>query len=359
MVDPLKLQTPLSPDAYRTVADIQANLNRTINTSALDSYLRSLAQVQEQYARVLASPAFEAMQGISRRVAAIAIPDFTVSIRQALDALGRSIRPMLDQFAESFERLRPRLESLARYPYAMTFFGWPPLDDLHMSDVYWVVRQYDARSDAAAPEVDRRVIGAYPNDRIAGMRSAWEKTTLLARQAPILRDALQAHLEGKYNLSVPVFLLCVESVAVTLDKPKKGHFGKPQREALVAATFNEDSQRGDLERATVRASASLFNEMLYGSWWHGDPIPPYLNRHAVLHGGDLEYGDEANSLRAMLLLDLLEQQYQYFSLLDSPVFHRSGCPRVRRLTSRARHYLSDAAAALDGRRPCQTCMKGK
>lgn len=357
MADPLKRQVPLSPETARAIAKMQENLVRTIDTSAFDSYLRTLAQVQEQYVRAIASPAFEAIQEMTRCVAAITIPDYTAPIRQALAGFERSIRPMLQQVAEAAERMRPLLESLGRYPDAMTFFGWPPLDDLDMSDVYWVVGQYDARMDASAAEVDRRILVAYPRDRIIGLLNHWERTTLLARPAAIVRDAVHAHLEGRYNLSVPALLLCVEAVAVTLAKPKDGRLGRRQREALVAATFTEDAKTGDLERATVRASAALFNQMLYGRWFHGDPIPPYLNRHAVLHGGDLEYGDEANSLRAMLLLDLLQQQYRYFSLLSSDVFHRTGCSRVRRLTSPAKHYLTSHDAAADSRRPCRTCMK--
>lgn len=357
MADKLTRTVTLPPETSRAIAAFQANLAKTVNSPAFKAYLRNLARVQEQVTRALASPAFEATQQMSRRVAAITIPNYTASIQAALGDWQRSIQPMLQQFAKTAERLRPLLESLARYPDAMAFFGWPPLDDLDMRDVYYVVGQYDAKAASASPDVDRIVLDAYPRDRIQNMLANWQRTTLLARQTPILNDAVQAHLEQRFNLSIPALLLCVEAVAVTLVKPKKGHLGKNQREALVAATFREDAQTGDLERATLKTSASLFNQMLYGKWLHGDPIPPYLNRHAVLHGGDLGYGDEANGLRAILLLDLLQQQYDYFSLLDSAVYHKAGCPRVRRLTSAAKHYLDGAAAAADGKRACKTCIK--
>ena len=350
-------QVLLSPDTKRALEAFSVSLHQSIKTQAFQDFSRSLASVQEQAVRAIASPAFEAMQQISRTVAAIAMPDFTAPIREALEGWQRSIRPMLEQFAESAERLRPLLESLGRYPEAMAFYGWPPLDDLPMPDVYWIVQQYDSRLATAAVDVDRRVTDAYGSGRTSQLLADWEGSTLLARQAPILRDAVQAHLDGQYNLSVPALLLCVEAVAVTLVKPRNGRLGKAQRESLVAATFAEESRTGDLERATLRATANLFNTMLYGTWFHGDPIPAYLNRHAVLHGGDLEYGDQANSLRAILLLDLLQQQYVYFSLHESQVFHRKGCPRVRRLTTPAKHHLSEAAAAAQGLRPCRTCMK--
>ena len=347
----------LSPEATRAISTFQQNLARSVDTSAFNAYVQNLARVQEQYTRALMSPAFEALQEMSRRVAAIAVPDFTAPIRQALADFDKSIRPMLAQFAETAERLRPMLESLGRYPDAMAMFGWPPLEDLGMHDVYWVVTQYDAGAVESAAEVDRRVIAAHPPDRIKQMLGEWECSTLLAREVPILKEAVQAHLERRYALSVPALLLCVEAVAVTLVKPKRGYLGQKQREALVAVTFRGDAKTGDLERATLRASASLFNQMLYGRWLHGEPIPPYLNRHAVLHGGDLEYGDEANSLRAILLLDLLQQQYECFSLVNSRVFHRTGCPQVRRLTSPTKHYLTSRDAQGDGRRPCRMCIK--
>lgn len=357
MADLLNRGISISPETARVILKMQSDLARTIDTTALDSFVRGLARVQEQVARSLTSPAFEAMQEMSRRVSAIAVPDFTAPISQALAEFEKSIRPMLSQFAETADRLRPLLESLGRYPDAMAMYGWPPLEDLEMHDVYWVVTQYDGGAAASAAEVDRRVIAAYPSARIEQMLADWERSTLLAREAPVLKQAVAAHLESQYNLSVPALLLCVEAVAVTLVKPRRGHLDKKQREALVAATFREDAKSGDLERATLRASASLFNQMLYGTWFHGDPIPPYLNRHAVLHGGDLEYGDEANSLRAILLLDLLQQQYRYFSLLGSEVFHRTGCSRVRRLVAPAKHYLTSHDAAADGRRACRTCLK--
>lgn len=333
---------------------LQENLARSVDTSGLNAAVRAMARVQEQYARAFVSPAVEALRQMSRQ---IAVPDFSEPIRRAMADFDKSIRPMLDQFAEAAERMRPLLESLVRYPDAMAMFGWPPLEDMDLRDVYWIVQQHDAGNAEAANDVDRRVIQHYPADRLQEMLSGWESSTLLARQTPLLRDGLEAHSQGRYNLSVPVLLLCVEAVAVTLVRPKKGHLGKKQREALVAATFREDAAAGELERGTLRATATLFNQMLYGQWLHGDPIPPYLNRHAVLHGGDLEYGDEPNSLRAILLLDLLQQQYGYFSLLRSDVFHETGCPRVRRLTTPAKHYLSARDAQDDGRRPCPTCIK--
>ena len=128
-------------------------------------------------------------------------------------------------------------------------------------------------------------------------------------RAVILDDAFEAHSAHKYSLSVPVFLAQSDGIALDVfssflftqhsgkvsdkiraaiednfcERPLAASFLKPIAEHLTI-------RQGTAERDAQRSS--------------GQVVSP-LNRHGVLHGIDLDYATESNSLRAICLIEIL------------------------------------------------------
>lgn len=115
-----------------------------------------------------------------------------------------------------------------------------------------------------------------------------------------LRDAILAHKEGKYTLSVPVFLTQADGIC----------------NELVGCRLYSRQKATGLQRLTDRFSSEFIaptRASVAHVLWQLLPIsagqeqranePGLLYRHAVLHGEDLAYDTRIQSCRAISLLN--------------------------------------------------------
>lgn len=119
---------------------------------------------------------------------------------------------------------------------------------------------------------------------------------LLARhptRARILATAFSAHREGKYELSVPVFM--AQADGITYDLRKRQLYSRNQKKGLQSAGTDE------MEFVFISPLAAPTPINATEGEREHDFIG--LNRHTVLHGQDLEYGTEENSLKLVSMLN--------------------------------------------------------
>jgi len=152
----------------------------------------------------------------------------------------------------------------------------------------------------------------------------WKNNRFFRPRMGIVLDALDAHIDGKYTLSVPALLPHIEGIALDiikkydipkLDKPliftkdtydSNGVVTSPSRVfAQVAATFSFE------EFIAIESFLYYLERTLYFSP-HGIrkglktlKKESQLNRHAILHGVQIKYATPMNSLRCFLALDVL------------------------------------------------------
>ena len=120
----------------------------------------------------------------------------------------------------------------------------------------------------------------------------------------ILTDAISAHFDDTYTLSVPVLFAQIEGILRDIGALAPGDDLKP--------TIKRDWDSRTLFGLTD--SAAMFLHKLYeGQRGSGD-----LNRNPVLHGTDTGYATLENSL--ILVLTLLEMRtYLWFERNTSPL----------------------------------------
>lgn len=122
--------------------------------------------------------------------------------------------------------------------------------------------------------IEARLAGEYPE------RSA------------VLRDAFWAHRASRYNLSIPVFLS--QADGIWCDRINRNLFHNGTSEAIQTLLLQvSDPNARELIRALDTSGWPL--AMSKGRRPSGFTD---LNRHQVLHGEDIGYGTEINSLKA-------------------------------------------------------------
>ena len=121
----------------------------------------------------------------------------------------------------------------------------------------------------------------------------------------LFQQAFEAHREGKYGLSIPVFLTQADGIFWDQTSEKQNLFmSSRQRER---AYYEYVSQISNSHIVIYLHPLSIPLPL----WMNrneraerGDPCVG-LNRHQVLHGESVDYGTEQNSLKAISLLSYL------------------------------------------------------
>ena len=155
---------------------------------------------------------------------------------------------------------------------------------------------------SGSPESADEVLIDYFRQRCDAIERELEES--FPRRKHLLHSAFEAHRQGKFNLSVPVFL--IQADGIWWDRFSRTLSIHRDRRAIAKEAI---SQLGDEYVQPI--AKLLFIDLLNNS------IPIYksenqrnkafqeLNRHQVLHGEVVDYGTEKNSLKAVSLLNFL------------------------------------------------------
>lgn len=137
-------------------------------------------------------------------------------------------------------------------------------------------------------------IAAYFRERVASIEA--KIIARYPRRRGPLTDAFDAHREGRYNLSVPVFL--AQADGIWWEEFSEPVFSERGRRLLG------DGKSKDWDFGIDVMFSRLFRKSapLWKSASVREPDFKELNRHQVLHGEVSDYGTECNSLKAISFL---------------------------------------------------------
>ncbi len=117
------------------------------------------------------------------------------------------------------------------------------------------------------------------------------------KRKKVLNSAFNAHNSNDYYLSIPVFLTQIDGICIDITNRKffSRRKGMPLTKEIVGDFDSKNPGSHLLEplriQTPISASKNEFND--YSS---------NLNRHEILHGIDLKYGNRINSLKSISLL---------------------------------------------------------
>jgi hypothetical protein len=173
----------------------------------------------------------------------------------------------------------------------------------------------EGRKPRRGVAIDRAICVAFRRNRnrhIKSMTKLWMTVPYLQARRTIIRQAVRAHLDSKYALSIAALLPLVDGLADDLRR-KNPHIVRPGKQGKaklgeavgdVVALYDPRGRARDYGDAVITAvSQRVFKDYHFTT----DPVPSSLNRHGILHGRIAEYPSEVNSLRALLLVDVMAQ----------------------------------------------------
>jgi len=177
----------------------------------------------------------------------------------------------------------------------------------------------EQETEVTIEQIEQVFIDNYSADNyivLKEMVSSWRDSPFDQRKE-IIDDALDAHISGKYTLSIPTLLPQVEGILSTITNSKAGGIGRLLKNAVENNSLRDVSAFNALENDILIALATdpflfkghigeFFSPEKYTEWLvnQGFESTP-LNRDAILHGVQIDYATEINSLRVFFLLDSL------------------------------------------------------
>lgn len=253
------------------------------------------------------------------------------ALAKALQPLVESIQLLQKQWVEPFQKLQQAFLSFAKSRAeirrtAQVFQEcnlWLTPSMVGLTDK--IVKLYYEGKKQVIPSIIARY---YKRNNWAILKNAvnnWENNSFFQPRMEIIYDALEAHINGKYTLSVPTLLPHIEGIAREIvgkynfpELPttiiyREMNYGKDGAKTWPSTVFGEVaiSELDFKEWVAVESLLYYLEGTMYLSpKKEGKKLKDFgtkdiLNRHSILHGTHIKYATAMNSLRCFLALDVL------------------------------------------------------
>lgn len=247
----------------------------------LSDALRKQAFLHKRFAKGILEP-IESPREVIRRIQ-MQSPEF---IHKSLIS---PITKLVEELSELPERNRKALQILGEEGWffhpEISLIILLKIDHLLLKDLNgvseWLCGFFRGRID----DIEKELLEAYPQ-----------------RKRP-LHDAFEAHREGKYSLSVPVFLAQADGIFWEKSSERKSLFADGQRKDAIEKHASQISgfSADFLHPLKILLPLWMSERQRESSF----ETFTALNRHQVLHGESVDYDTEENSLKVVSLLNYL------------------------------------------------------
>ena len=180
-----------------------------------------------------------------------------------------------------------------------------------------VIEKYAAGEKRGLAAIVEGFYGKNGHENLRRAVDDWSSYEFFSRRMHIFRDALDAHISGKWTLTIPALLPHVEGIAWEILVAEGLHLEKSTLVRHKGGNNYLSSLFGYLPASEVNPTKDVIIDSLldylegtlysYHDFKHRPetPLQFQLKRHAILHGHDTKYDTRINSLRCFLALDAL------------------------------------------------------
>jgi len=234
------------------------------------------------------------------------------SIEETYTNFIESISPIINKFALQYQKQLNRQNIFS--PFIECGLWLAP--SMTPGIVMVVMGKYEQGKNRAIPAI---VEGFYRRNNYAVLRHTianWNSLELFFPRMHIFMDALDAHIAGKWTLSIPALLPHIEGIAGEILRanhlPIKNSVTivKNGGKNLPSSVFGSyhPTPESSISYTLTASFLDYLERTLYSYESFENPkvrTLSKLNRHAILHGYNIAYANRLNSLRCFLALDSL------------------------------------------------------
>jgi hypothetical protein len=198
--------------------------------------------------------------------------------------------------AANFERYRNEEEPEACRLLSQA--GWLGMDrHFCMEHLRESVLLHKTQGESAMNDAIRDYFNENDAALLVAMSEAWLSIPYLCDREQIIRDAVDAHKQGKFTLSIPALMPLAEGLAAEV----RGDISTRAVQKLAAEWKSREAE------VWAQEFYEAVEQVIYKFYLFGKDPAPYLNRHGILHGRVVHYATAANSTRVFLLIDAIAE----------------------------------------------------
>lgn len=226
--------------------------------------------------------------------------------------------------------------------------GYPPIRVLDTQSKKNIVELYSNNQENMDDYIDNNILKNISREYLLDLLIDWKDNALLKDRIRIMEEIIELHTANKYFGSTILAVSQIEGI-IADGFFHEGHLREKKIKNYVSSMQGNGTNDETFSR--------FINDVVLVQFEHGKAIDSSLSRHAIMHGADKTYGSYLNSIRAILLLDYLQDRFSFFYIEDSKILHRYGCRYLNKtnkkiIGTRRVHELVSEEFKL-----CKICMK--
>lgn len=198
-----------------------------------------------------------------------------------------------------FENLKQLPEDTKRFLRDLAYRGWFLTDEMTLNELAVFFNLNTSQNSVDEGQIDEQMAAIVERYIHNIKNKLYER---FPTRKPVLEAAFGAHEQGQYNLSIPVFLAQTDGIGAELLNGVSPFSRKTVAGGVFATTAEINTLSAQVDTLLIEplglrmgiTANSTSTERLQHSHLY--------NRHEVLHGISVDYGNKRNSLKAISLL---------------------------------------------------------
>lgn len=268
----------------------------------MESALSNLQGISGQL--ISAQSALDTFQGVQEQISALAPAlDYYKIIAEKFEALSNLYLPNFNfiDIAKEFEEITPFWKE---NEYKAFEYNW--IDFCPSNIIFKLYEEYKKGNEDKVKEYFTKMF--QNNDNIEKLKNKFKKEDLFLSRIDIIGDALDAHLDGKYTLSIPILLSQIDGIIIK----KFGYILKGKYKGTCSTCGKSNSPMPNAKNIALELLKEIDDSE---SSYYLEFIKKDYNEHRIpiLHGRKIDYADPHYSTKLILAL------YRLFELLNEDI----------------------------------------
>ena len=220
-------------------------------------------------------------------------PELLSSLNEAIQATLANFQNVVEPYGKAIQNFAKSLQDVPESTKILAEYGWYLPIDFHPLTVNYYADELKKRNFEF---VDKEMVALIDNE-IVNIEA--ELVGKFPKREAALRSAFRAHNDQEYYLSIPVFYAQTEGICTEITGFR---FFSIQKGQPATAAWAENLQRVSIMDIVLEPLKHTGIARQKQDLNH----PLGINRHDVLHGDSMDYGeDKINSYKALSLLNYL------------------------------------------------------
>lgn len=185
-------------------------------------------------------------------------------------------------------------------------YGYPPMDNIEIGEVSQYIKEYNDNNGLSEEFINKLMKTYFDEVHLYRLENLVNNYKLPQKDIDILKETLEGYKKEYYHLVIPTLLARLEGM-VYQSVGFKGEAKYSKFDTIISEAIDKykGSHRYDFKQSDYEDVKKFYKSELKKGFEFGDNIEDEINRHAIMHGHNNEYGTKLNAIKLFLHYEYL------------------------------------------------------